>query len=194
MRWRRFHLVAVARQALPAMPRGYGVQPLEQCPADPADQARLGCTPAVWAFRQDQGAQCLVARRASALCGAIWVTAAPFLDDEIEVVVRPGAGMAWDLGLHVPPAERSRRTLAALLAGLGDWLDSRQLQWSASRIADYNTASLAAHARLGALPMGTVSALQLGPWQWTRAALQNVAGCHRLGHQPPVIALHGERN
>src|SRR3546814_15141719 len=44
---------------------------------------------------------------------------------------------------------------------------ARELDWSMSRIADYNLVSLGSHRRMRAREIGQVAALKLGAWQFS---------------------------
>ena len=97
-------------------------------------------------------------------------------------------GAAWDTGLYVRPAERGGRAFAALWAGTAAWLAGRGLDWSMSRINDYNDSSWRAHERMGARKLDTLTALRIGHRQWllgTRPRRLRLAP----GMRPPVLLL-----
>ncbi len=162
--WTRAHIVAVPRAALPAMPAGFGVRAVSA--RQLADHA-IDVDAPVQAARFAAGLTCLAAfNRRGALVGVVWLTAGPACEAAVPVRFLPPPGAAWDTGMWVHPDHRMGRAFAALLAGMGAWLDIHRLAWSISSIADYNHGSLAAHRRLGMRPIGVVAALRLGPVQW----------------------------
>ncbi|MBV7257116.1 hypothetical protein KCG44_10015 [Pacificimonas sp. WHA3] len=159
--WHRYRLIAVPRGGLPAMPRGYGVRV-----AAPEDLAgRIDSGPETISYRIAAGMVPLIAERQGKVLGVNWVTDGAFDEDEVRVRWQPGAGCAWDTGLWVAPEQRLSRAFAALWAGTGAWLAERGLDWSMSRVADYNLASLAPHMRLGAVDLGAVGIAKAGPVQ-----------------------------
>ncbi len=72
---------------------------------------------------------------------------------------------AWDFDVHVEPRYRLGRTLARLWLAAHDLLQAQGVEWTYSRISAFNTASLAAHTRLGARTIAGLVFLQLGGWQ-----------------------------
>lgn len=186
----RYVLVAQPRAGLPAMPRGFTVAPLGD--AELATVA-LDTPETAVRHRRSMGATCLAARNARGeITGFLWLCDRPFREDEIDLWYEPGARAAWDLGLYVKPAFRAGRSYAALWAGAADWLAARGLDWSLSRITDYNAASLTAQARMGGRKVGMVWALTLGPWQLTASSLLPGWRWHRIGgDRAPRLALDG---
>lgn len=165
--WQRAHVVAVPRHALPAMPRGFSVIELD---AKALAQRPIDIGVAQQAARFAQGMRCLGAFTATdQLAGVIWVSAGPCTEGELPLRFHPPAGCGWDTGMWVHPDHRLGRAFAALWAGVGAWMNTRGLEWSASSIADYNLTSLAAHRRLGMAELGRFVALRVGRWYWIAA-------------------------
>lgn len=185
--YRRYQIIAVPRAGMPAMPRDHEVRPLS---ADElaAVAGALDLAPATIAFRQAQGMTCLGAFRRGELLGATWLTDRPFDEDEVFVRFVPPPGAAWDTGLFVRPAERAGRAFAALWAGTAAWLAERGLDWSMSRINDYNDSSWRAHERMGARRIDRLTALRVADRQWLVGARPRLL---RLGAgvPPPVLLL-----
>ena len=90
----------------------------------------------------------------------------------------PPPGACWDTGLYVRPEFRAGRAFAALWAGSAAWMAERSLDWSMSRIAAYNLDSLRSHARMGAVEIGSLTALKLGHRQWLTGGTETL--CLRL--------------
>ncbi|MEE4350223.1 MAG: hypothetical protein V2J26_08340 [Pacificimonas sp.] len=157
----RYAVVRVPVEGMPAMPRGYGVQA-----ADAEVLAgRIDAPEDVIAARFAAGLTALAAHKGDEMVGVNWVTAAPFDEDEVRVRWVPPEGYAWDTGLWIAPERRMTRAFAALWAGTADWLRARGLSGSASRIADYNAASLSSHEAMQAERLGTVTVAGLGAAQ-----------------------------
>ncbi|MHB9878246.1 hypothetical protein ACSMXM_01075 [Pacificimonas sp. ICDLI1SI03] len=159
--WHRYRLLAVPRAGMPAMPRGYEVSAASD--AELAALADVG--PEARAWRTGQGMTPLIARRGGAVVGITWLTDRAFDEDEVRARWVPPAGCAWDTGLWVEPSQRLSRAFAALWAGTAAWLADRDLDWSVSRIADYNLGSLGPHRRMGAIELGTAAFATLGNLQ-----------------------------
>lgn len=162
--YRRYIIVAVPRAIMPAMPKGFEVRPVSEAELRAADGIEL--SEKALRFRLDQGMECLGAFRGSKLMGVTWLTTEGVFDeDELYVRFFPPPGAAWDTGLYVRPEARGGRTFVALWAGTAAWLEQRGLDWSMSRISDYNDGSWRAHLRMGARHTDTMAALRIGPWQ-----------------------------
>lgn len=185
--YHRYHIVAVPRTGMPAMPRGHSVRALNTseiiCIAPDVE-----LTPDVIDFRLRQGMRCLAAFRGERLLGVTWLTEKPFDEDEVAVRFVPPPGAGWDTGLYVRPEDRGGRAFAALWAGTAEWLGDRGLGWSVSRINDYNDGSWRAHARMGGRRLDTLAALRVGDHQWIVGARPRHV---RLGPglKPPVLLL-----
>ena len=158
--FRSYRLMAVPRSGMPEMPRGHGAREL-----DAADLVRLARDldlPAkTVAYRMAQGMTCLGVFRGERPIGCTFVTAGAFEEDEVKVRFLPPPGAAWDTGLFVRREDRASRAFAALWAATGEWLGANGLDWSMSRIAQHNLASLHAHRRMNAVEIGRLSALRI---------------------------------
>ncbi|MGB3723629.1 MAG: hypothetical protein WA979_12530 [Pacificimonas sp.] len=159
--WHRYRLLAVPRVGMPTMPRGYRV---EETAANELE-GRIDASADVIAYRRAQGLTALAAFRDDLLVGVNWISASAFNEDEVAARWVPPAKGAWDTGLWVHPGHRLSRAFSALWAGTSDWMRERQLDWSFSRIADYNLGSLAPHLRMGGITVGTASFARFGPLQ-----------------------------
>jgi hypothetical protein len=162
--WHRAHVVAVPRSGMPAMPRGFAVRSL-----DAVELARhtIDITVDQQAERFAQGIDCLAAFNANGdLTGVIWLCAHGCSEGDILLHTTPPPGAAWDTGMWIRPDHRMGRTFQALWAAVGEWLGERGLTWTISAIADYNVASMGAHARMGLIIIGRMGGLRLGRWQY----------------------------
>jgi hypothetical protein len=162
--YNRYSLVAVPVCGMPVMPRGFYVAELD---ADALAAHSIDVTHDVQTARFAQGLVCLGAFNSKGeLVGVNWVGRGPFVEDEVHVRFSVPGNAGWDTGLWVRPEHRLGRGFAALWAGTADWLRAQSLQWSMSRIADYNLASILSHRRMGAVTVGHVTAIRLFRWQW----------------------------
>lgn len=163
MRYARYALVAVPRQRLPAMPAGYTVRSLTQ---DDLDEQVIDAPRRVQQDRFAQGMACLGAfNRKGALVGVIWIGLREAVEDDISVRFIVPNGHCWDTGLWIAPQHRMSRAFTALWAGVAEWMGTRGLVWSLSRIADYNIASGLSHRRLGARVLDHHIVLRIAHWQ-----------------------------
>lgn len=185
--YHRYYIVAVPRAGMPAMPRGHSVRALNVSEINYI-AAGLELTPEVIDFRLRQGMCCLAAFRGERLLGVTWLTEKPFDEDEVAVRFVPPPGAAWDTGLYIRPEDRGGRAFAALWAGTAEWLADRGLNWSVSRINDYNDVSWRSHARMGGRRLDTLAAFRIGDHQWIMSARPRHVRL-RDGVQPPVLLL-----
>lgn len=156
--WRDYRLIAVPRRHFPPMPRGY-----DWCIL-PVDDPRLACfgvDPATENWRRNQGMDCIAVLRDGIVQGLNWLTKAPFIEDEVPLRFHPPRGSAWDTGLMIRREARGSRAFAAVWAATGLWLDQHGLDWSLSRVADYNRPSLLAHKRMGAVEVCRIRSLKV---------------------------------
>ncbi len=158
----RYHFVRLATEKLPHMPRGYTVRPLER---NDSSLAALVPQASVQAHRFDQHCVCLGAFLGDQLVGVTWFATGQFIEDEVRARYLLSSSHAWDLGLEIVPAFRRTRALFAVLGGLRQALEARNITASLSRIADSNSASLILHEKLGAVRCGTAFFVRLGGWQ-----------------------------
>ena len=185
--YHRYQLIAVPRAGMPPMPRGHMARPLGRDEIGLAAND-LELAPATIDFRLHQGMICLGAFRDERLLGVTWLTDRPFDEDEVTVRFVPPPGAAWDTGLYVRPEDRGGRAFAALWAGTAEWLAARGLDWSMSRITDYNDGSWRAHARMGGRAIDTLTALRIGDRQWLFGARPRHVRLSRLA-SPPAMRL-----
>lgn len=161
-------LIAVPRSGMPDLQRGFVIRELDAATVA-ENAASLELPLAAVHHRMGQGMTCLAALRDDQIAGVTFLTDQAFDEDELAVRFVPPAGAAWDTGLYVRPGSRGGRAFAALWAGTANWLAERGLDWSVSRIAHYNTASIAAHRRMGGVITGTLHGLRVGGKQWLSA-------------------------
>lgn len=179
VRYHRFRIVALPAGALPQMPRGYSWRLLS---AEELAVHTIDVGPEVQRERFAAGLDCLaVFDSRGALAGVSWLATGCAREPMYGLSFRLAQGCAWDTGLWVPPEKRMGRAFAAVWAAIGEWMAGQELRWSLSSIADYNVASILSHRRLGAIDMGTVMVLRIGPVQLTLGASPML----RITHSKP---------
>jgi L-amino acid N-acyltransferase YncA len=116
-----------------------------------------------------QGARCLGAFKDRELVAYAWWMEGPYDEDEVRTrfVPLPAAHSAWDFDVYVDPRHRLGLAFARLWDELSGRLRAQGVRWTMSRISAFNTASLAAHRRLGARVVASVTYLVLGSCQLT---------------------------
>lgn len=162
LHYHRYALLVVPVVGMPEMPKGYEVRVASAAEIE----GRIDIGADTIAFRMGQGAVPLAAWHGGKLVGVNWLAEDGFDEDEVRVRWRPPPAYAWDTGLWIAPERRLSRAFAALWAGTADWLRERCLLGSASRIADYNRASLAPHLRMGGRVLGHVMVVGAGAAQY----------------------------
>ena len=140
---------------------------VQQIGADHPDAARFPRPAAIIARRYAAGNICLQATVKGVFAGFLWLAFDAYEEDEIRCryeLAEP-SNQAWDFDVYVDPGFRLGRSFARLWDAANDLLRARGIGWSISRISAFNPASLAAHARLGTVPLCYATFLCLGPLQ-----------------------------
>lgn len=150
-------LQPVLRDALlpPRLTRN--LQFIEIGPGHP-DLSRMPAREDVKALRFQQGARCLAVYRKESFVGYIWFCFHGYDEDEVRCsydLSRVGPA-AWDFDLYVFPKHRIALGFSAVWHGAFEYLSSRGIERSFSRVSRFNSASRRAHARLGSVRVGTV--------------------------------------
>lgn len=117
--------------------------------------------------RYRQGAHCLGAFLDGELIGFIWFKLGAYQEDEVRALFRPlpEGRTAWDFDVYVEPRHRLGFALARLWDAANARLRASGVAWSVSRISAFNRPSLATHARLGAVRLGSATFLCGRSWQ-----------------------------
>ncbi|MFD2367906.1 hypothetical protein [Pseudoduganella sp. GCM10020061] len=137
-----------------------------------------------------QGAQCLAAYVAGRLAGYLWYCVGPYREDEVRASFVPGsADAAWDFDVQVFSEHQLGFAFARLWDEANRRLHAAGIRWSISRISAFNPGSRAAHARLGAVEIGSAVFLRCGGWQWMAATLAPFVHCSRNDQSVPQLRL-----
>lgn len=120
---------------------------------------------AVVAKRFAEGSECHVAWVKGQFAGHIWIARGRYAEDEVRCIYEIGepATAVWDYDVYIEPRLRLGRTMARLWKAVDDDLAARGARWSFSRINRFNAASMRSHLRLGAVELGRVVFVVLGP-------------------------------
>lgn len=141
-------------------------------------------------------ARCYVVRVKGSFGGHIWISRDRHVEDEVrcQYVLAAPELSAWDFDVYVEPRLRLGRTLARLWWHVDRSMATEGVRWSFSRISLFNSGSLGAHQRLGAVRVGTALFLVCGPAQL--ALLSNapfVHGSWRAGPGPTITLTPPDR-
>lgn len=138
--------------------------------------------------RDAQGALSLAAFSGGALTGFLWLLFDSYQEDEVRARYTLAGPAAWDFDVWVHPEARLGLTFPRLWDAANGLLRARSVRWSCSRISSFNFASLNAHARIGAVRLGTATFLRCGRWQWMCSTLAPY--CHLSRHPASFPTFH----
>lgn len=125
---------------------------------------------AVIAQRFAQGAQTLQAWDGPELAAFLWFLPNAYQEDEVRARYRlASSDSLWDFDVYVAPDYRLGPAFRRLWGDAHLLMRQRGVRWTCSRISAYNPGSRTAHARLGAVTLGSAVFLSCGGWQWTAA-------------------------
>jgi hypothetical protein len=123
--------------------------------------------------RFEQGAKCLVAVKDGRFIGFLWLLIGSYQEDEVRARYSPlpANRSAWDFDVYVAPDFRMGLAFLRLWDQANRVLSENHISWSCSRISAFNAGSLAAHARLGTVFMGSTIFFCVGGYQLTFASI-----------------------
>ena len=191
------HLQLARLMAVPVAPasrlpvgRGRGIAVREVGAGDPALR-RLEVTPEVQAYRFARGAECLAATKGGEPIGCVWLAFNGYREDvfRCRFTPQPRGAAAWDFGLYIVPDQRLGLAFVRLWEALEERLRARGIRWTMSRIDAANPVSLAAHARLGAVRLGSLLVVAVGGVELLVATLPPFLRASRRGGTPPELRL-----
>ena len=133
----------------------------EIAPGDP-EIARMPARPDIKELRFKQNAICLGAFQKNQCIGHIWFCFHAYEEDEVRCtfVLPEGNQAVFDFDLYVFPEYRMGLGFAGIWNGANEFLRSRGVKCSFSRLTRFNLASRRAHQQLGAQRVGRLFALQ----------------------------------
>jgi hypothetical protein len=159
--------------------------------ADSAEVAQMAARQEVKASRFAQGATALGAFRKNELIGYVWFCTGRYVEDELRCVYEfayPERSV-FDFDLVVMPDSRMGVGFAALWQCANQYLTSRGIRTSYSRVTRFNLASRRAHQRLGATRIGMLFALQIGPLEFMLASVRGHPRASVTIRRSPGIVL-----
>lgn len=146
--------------------RGRGIEISEATPQTIL-ATDFGRPAAVIAERLRIGSHCLLAHRDGQLVGFQWFTTRDYPEDEVRCLfeLRPEDRCAWDFDIFVMPEARAQPVFMRLWDACNARLRAQGVTLSLSRINAFNSASVRAHARMGARTIAASAFITLGRWQ-----------------------------
>jgi hypothetical protein len=158
---------------------------------DSAEVEAMPALPAIKINRFTQGAVPLGVYRKEDLLGYVWFGKERYQEDEVRCTysLKSPIDAVFDFDLVVLPAHRLGLGFAALWHCANQYLGERGVRTTFSRISRFNTASLRAHGRLGAVRLGTLLFIHAGAAQIMLGTVRPhfAAGIHR--HSGPEVPL-----
>lgn len=160
-------------------------------PGDPA-LASIPRPPAVIASRFAQNACCIGLFAENCLVGCAWLCLDGYDEDEVRCRFepRPAERCAWDFDVWIAEEHRIGFAFASLWSSVNAWLAEQGVEWTMSRISTLNPASLRAHRRLGARPVGRAIYLGLGRLQLMASTLRPWLHASTSERRVPRIEVH----
>jgi len=150
----------ITAQPVPAGPltparRGQSIVVIEGTP-EQAHGTPFGRPQAAIEHRLRHGARYVLAHLGGRLVGFQWFTLRDCVEDEVRCVFQlsPGDRCAWDFDIFVEPQARASPVFLRLWDATNAILRDHDVDLTLSRINAFNQASMRAHARLGAEPVG----------------------------------------
>lgn len=123
--------------------------------------------PEVIATRFADGAMCFVATSRERFAGFLWLAFDGYDEDEVRCryAFDTPEISAWDYDVYVEPEYRLGRTFMRLWQAANQFMSTRGVRWTFSRISAFNAGSIAAHRRLGGQILHSATFLCIGRLQ-----------------------------
>src|SRR5208337_735842 len=118
--------------------------------------ARMPASPEIKESRFKQNAICLAAFQKNELIGYIWFCFRAYDEDEVRCtyVLPEGNQAVFDFDVYLFPEHRMSFGFVGMWSGANEFLRSRGIKFSVSRLTRFNLSSRRAHMRLGAQRVG----------------------------------------
>jgi hypothetical protein len=126
--------------------------------------AVMPARPEIKESRFAQGTVCIGTFKKESLVGHVWLAFGTYEEDELRCTfVLPDAGQScFDFDVYVMPEARMGLAFAAIWDGASQYLRSRGVKHSYSRVTRTNVASMRAHERLGSRGIGKLLGVRFG--------------------------------
>jgi hypothetical protein len=123
--------------------------------------------PAVIADRFRQGSHCFAAYKNGVFAGFLWFTIGRYQEDEVRCnfILSPAQQLAWDFDVYVDPQFRLSRAFLLLWETAYEFMRTRAVCATISRVSAFNTSSIATHTRLGARKLHSLLFFQIWRYQ-----------------------------
>lgn len=193
IRLRRYRLIAQPVPEQPLLPhRPGGSMTVEQIGATHPLCAQLPRPPEVIRKRFAAGGLCFAASLSGHLVGYLWLQHDRYEEDEVACLFlpRPANEAVWDYDVYVDPDYRAGRAFTRLWDAAYAYLRSRGVKWTMSRVSAAAVDSLKAHARLGAVRVGSAVFLRCGKRQFVHVAPSASVRLASRRNGAPIIAVY----
>lgn len=171
---RGYYLVAQPVPNAPLLPahRGQNITIRNIRREDPVlDQ--LGRSTEEFSRRFDSGAIGFAAFKSEKLVGFAWITEGDYREFEDRCIIRPAprGAAVWDFDFYVAETERTGLVFARLWDEIFKHLRTKKIQWSLSRISQYNNKLINSQIRTGAKIIGRYWFFGLGCLQFMYSSI-----------------------
>lgn len=128
--------------------KGMEIRPITR--GDP-EIGLMPARPEIKESRFDQGAICLGAYRKGTLIGYLWLCFDAYDEDEVRCryLLSPPGKAVFDFDLYIFPEHRMGLGFVGIWNGVNEYLRTRGIDFTFSRLTRYNLPSRRAHAHLG---------------------------------------------
>lgn len=129
--------------------KGMEIRPIRR---GDAEVELMPARPEIKESRFDQGATCLGAFRKGTLIGYLWLSFDTYDEDEVRCryLLSPPGKAVFDFDLYIFPEYRMGLGFVGIWNGVNEYLRTRGIDFTFSRLTRFNLTSRRAHARLGA--------------------------------------------
>jgi hypothetical protein len=186
----RFYAQPVPDRAFVSARPGASMR-IDRVGPDDAIVAQFPRPPDVIARRFSEGAVCFVATADGRFAGYIWLKLNGYEEDEVRCryLPIPLDTTAWDYDVYVAPEFRMSRAFLRLWDAANDFLRSKGICWTLSRISMFNPSSLGAHARLGIRAVGQAIFIRMARTELAFFSMAPYVHISRSNERRPVVRL-----
>lgn len=123
---------------------------------DSPDVARFPRPDEIISQRFDQNAMCLGGYKKGELIGFLWLKFGEYHEDEVRCIFAPEpvSNTVFDFDIYLFPEHRLGIGFIALWDGANNYLKSRGIDYTCSRVSRFNTGSRQSHRHLGSRRAG----------------------------------------
>ena len=138
------------------------------------------------------GSECLAATVNGNFAGSVWTARTRYIDDEVRCAyeLADAVHTVWNFDPYLAPRYRGGGTCTRLWQAVDSHLQAEGIEWSFSRIALLNPASMAAPRRMHAQRVGTAVFLSLGSLQVSLFSISPFVHVGARHHSLPTVRLN----